>query len=366
MGTIRERRRKDGTLGYLARVRVMRDGETFAESQTFDRRAAAATWIKKREAELSKPGGIERAKKPEHTLADAIDRYTADSVRELGRTKVQVLRAIKNHPIADMACEAIKSPDIIELLQSLQAQPQTVGNYASHLAAVFAVARPMWGYALDDAAMKDAIVVARRMGITGRSKQRDRRPTIEELDKLLRYFIERRARAPQAMPMHKVIVFALFSTRRQEEITRIAWADYEPQHKRVLVRDMKHPGEKMGNHTWVDLPHEAMAVIESMPRKKPEIFPYSTDAITANFTRACKLLGIEDLHFHDLRHEGVSRLFEMGWSIPQVAEVSGHRSWSSLKRYTHIRQAGDKYAGWDGLARVTLPGGSCECISVAR
>lgn len=80
-------------------------------------------------------------------------------------------------------------------------------------------------------------------------------------------------------------------------------------------------------------------------RKAAEIFPYSTDAITAAFTRACKLLGIHDLHFHDLRHEGISRLFEMGWNIPHVAAVSGHRSWNSMKRYTHIRQSGDKWTG---------------------
>ena len=50
--------------------------------------------------------------------------------------------------------------------------------------------------------------------------------------------------------------------------------------------------------------------------------------------RAC---GIADLHFHDLRHEGVSRLFEKGYAIEQVSLVSGHRSWSSLKRYTNLR-----------------------------
>jgi integrase len=63
-------------------------------------------------------------------------------------------------------------------------------------------------------------------------------------------------------------------------------------------------------------------------------------------TRTCKLLAIDDLHFHDLRHEGVSRLFEMGRTIPQVASVSGHRSWQSLQRYKHLRQVGDKYTGW--------------------
>jgi integrase len=83
-----------------------------------------------------------------------------------------------------------------------------------------------------------------------------------------------------------------------------------------------------------------------MPQTGPTIFPASADAISAAFTRACKVLGIEDLHFHDLRHEGISRLFEMSWNIPHVAAVSGHRSWQSLKRYTHLSQAGDKYANW--------------------
>lgn len=61
------------------------------------------------------------------------------------------------------------------------------------------------------------------------------------------------------------------------------------------------------------------------------------------------MLGIKDLHFHDLRHEGISRLFEMAQTIPQVASVSGHRSWQSLKRYTHMEEVGDKWANWKWL-----------------
>ena len=349
MGTITARKRKDGSVAFMARVRVMRDGVTYHETETFDRRPAATTWIKKREHDLARPGAIAEYKAADPPLARAIDRYTEESMKEIGRTKAQVLRAIKNYPIAEMPCSTIKSKDIIEFLQSLTSQPQTVGNYASHLAAIFAIARPMWDYGLNDREMRDAIVVARRMGIISRSVQRDRRPTLDELDMLLAHFVERRQRVPQALPMHKVIVFALFSTRRQAEITQIRWDDFEKKHKRVLVRDMKHPGEKIGNDTWVDLPDEAIQVIESMPKTKSEIFPYSPDAITANFTRACKLLGIKDLRFHDLRHEGISRLFEMGRNIPQVAAVSGHRSWISLKRYTHIREGGDKYSCWSGL-----------------
>ena len=52
---------------------------------------------------------------------------------------------------------------------------------------------------------------------------------------------------------------------------------------------------------------------------------------------ACDLLYIEDLHWHDLRHEACSRLAEMGWTIQQIQVVSGHRTLQSLQRYMHIR-----------------------------
>ena len=48
-------------------------------------------------------------------------------------------------------------------------------------------------------------------------------------------------------------------------------------------------------------------------------------------------MGIENLYIHDLRHEAISRLFEMGLSIPEVALISGHRDPRMLFRYTHLR-----------------------------
>lgn len=345
MGTISERKRKDGSIAYLAQIVIKSGGRIrHRENRTFPGRREAAGWIARREDELRRIGGDRLP--DDALLADVIDRYTTESLREIGRTKAQVLRAIKRHPIALMRCSKIRSADIVAFARELAATgrtPQTVGNYLSHLAATFAVARPAWGYPLDPQQMADAVIVAKRLGITSRSRSRDRRPTIEELDRLIEHFDRRRS---NAVPMGDVVLFAIFSTRRQDEITRLAWSDLDEEHARILVRDMKHPGEKVGNDHWLDLPPEALVLIQRQPRKSGVIFPYSTHAITASFTRACKLLGIEDLHFHDLRHDGVSRLFEMGWTIPQVAMVSGHRSWQSLKRYTHIRERGDKYADW--------------------
>lgn len=350
VGTIIERPRSNGSIAYLAQILLKSDGKvTHRESRTFDRKAAASAWIKKREAELKKDSTqLGRPKRPSSKLTDAIDKYVETSLKEIGRTKAQVLNAIKEFPIANKECSSITSQDIVKFGEYLNdgREPQTVGNWMSHLASVFALARPAWDLPLDQQAMIDAQVVMKRLGITTRSKQRSRRPTLGELDKILTYFTDRETRVKQHMPMCKVILFAVFSTRRQEEICRITWADYEKEHKRILVRDMKNPGEKIGNDVWCDLTDEAIAVIESMPRKKESIFPYNSKTVSSRFTRTCQFLHIEDLHFHDLRHEGISRLFEMGLNIPHVAMVSGHRSWSSLKRYTHIRQTGDKYANW--------------------
>ena len=80
-----------------------------------------------------------------------------------------------------------------------------------------------------------------------------------------------KARLPASVPMQQLIAFAIFSTRRQEEIVTIRWPDYEGN--RVLVRDMKHPGEKAGNNIWCELVPEASAIIESLQRRDERIFP---------------------------------------------------------------------------------------------
>ncbi|WP_036290238.1 site-specific integrase [Methylosinus sp. PW1] len=346
MGTIVVRPKKDGSKSFMAQIMRRNGGKVHRESKTFERRQAALAWLEKREAELDAPGGIEKAAAKDPTLGEVIDTYTGESKRQMGRTKTQVLRAIKKHDIANMRCSKIKSEDIISLARSLadERSPQTVLNYLSHLGAIFAVAKPAWGYQLDREAMKDALIVAKRLGMTSRSRERDRRPTPDEIKRLLEFFSDRQKRRPVMMKMTKVIIFAMFSTRRQDEICRIEWKYYEKDAKRVMVRDMKNPGEKIGNNVWCDLPDEAIKVVESIEKTDGKIFPYTNKAITASFTRACKVLEIEDLHFHDLRHEGVSRLFETGSTIPKAASVSGHRSWSSLKRYAHLRQTGDKWA----------------------
>jgi integrase len=349
MGTIIGRTRKDGSKAFLAQIVIKKGGViVHRESETFDRKPAANAWIVKREAELKRPGGLEHKEDP--SLAAVIDRYIAESKNAILGTKAQVLKTIKNSDLGETNCSEITSRMLVSFARELtkNVEPQTCGNYFSHLSNIFTVARPAWGYPLSRQEFDDAVTVIKKLGLIRKGNERNRRPTLEELDRLMKHFGRVRDHRPSSIPMQKIVAFALFSTRRQEEITLLRWDDLDKD--RILVRDMKHPGDKKGNNVYCDLPPEALAIIKSMPQDAERIFPYSTDAISAAFTRACRLLGIEDLRFHDLRHEGISRLFEMGRTIPQVAAVSGHRSWTSLKRYTHIRQSKDKYENWNWLS----------------
>jgi hypothetical protein len=177
MGTIVPRKRKNGSQAYRAQIVRKQGGKiVYRETQTFDRKQAAKAWLDRREKELREPGALALSLK-DPPLRDVIDRYIRESAK-IGRTKKRVLRTIKDkHDIAEIKCFKIRSEDLVAFAQSLPVKPQTRQNYLSHLGAVFAVARPAWGYQLDRNLMKDPLVVTRKLGVTRKSDQRDRRPT---------------------------------------------------------------------------------------------------------------------------------------------------------------------------------------------
>lgn len=356
MGTISTFKKQDGSVSYTARVRIMRAGvQVHNEVGTFARKEAAKVWMKKRETELSVPGALEDSKLPDPTLGEIITRYLDEMMAKVGRTKGFTLKAIAKSGLGRIPASKIGSVQITEYaMDRLKqgAKPPTIKNDLVLLAGVFAVAAPAWGYRLSKQALDDAKAVASRLGYSTRALERTRRPTLDELDRLMTLFADDVRRRAWVVPMGKIVPFALFSTRRQDEISRILWSDVDEAGQRVLVREMKHPRIKATNHVWCHLPDEAWAILQSMPRVSDRIFPFGSIAISAQFTRACQWLEIEDLHFHDLRHEGISRLFEMDTPLPRVAAVSGHKDWNSMRRYTHMNGTGDKYADWPWLEKA--------------
>ena len=274
-GTITQRARRDGSIAYKVEIVIRRDGKRHKASQTLDSEKAAERWMKRKEKQPRAPGGLDQAQKPTGPLSNAIDRYIEDHAA-MGKTKTQVLRAIKTDPIAFMDCASITSQEIVENARRLgkARTPQTVMDYLSHFSAVFRIARPTYGFPLDYQAVRDGTLASRRLGLTDKSIERSHRPSIEEMDALMAYFEDSTIRT-DAMPMHVISAFAMFATRRQKEVCGIHRDDYEPEHNRILARDMKHPSQKKGNDVWTELPPEANAILEKHGGPG-RLFPYNS------------------------------------------------------------------------------------------
>lgn len=196
---IRKNQLSGGSVTYTAQVRFKKGGKTiYSESQTFEREQIARNWLARRRHELSDPGALERAMAPQGTLAEAIDLYTAD-VSQIGRTKAQVLRSLKDYPIAAIGMRDIRAHHVVELARQLSdgdRLPQTVQNYLSHLGGIFSIATAAYGFEVDRHAVSDALETTVRLGLTRKSAQRDRRPTIDEMNRIMQHFHEIRIRRP--------------------------------------------------------------------------------------------------------------------------------------------------------------------------
>ena len=352
MGTIVERKSKSGTK-HRAQVIKKKEGEVvFSKSATFSRKTAANAWIKKVEKDFD--AGKLTNRQIQTTVSELFDKVIDTQRKQMGKTKSQVLKTIKLFDVADFEVASLRPADLVEFANQVAEgehgpagrSPSTTANYMSHLSGCLNLARPAFAIPFDKRVVEEARETTSTLGITGKSKKRTRRPDPAELDALMDYFVRRETRDSRAIPMSKIVPFAIFSARRQDEITRILWDDYSQEHATILVRNMKDPGEKEGNDVVCELTPEAIRIIESMPRLADKIFPVHKDVVGRQFTGTCRFLGIRNLRFHDLRHEAASWLVETGRTLPQAMSVTGHKSWSSLQRYSHLKKVGNRYENW--------------------
>lgn len=118
-------------------------------------------------------------------MGDAIDKYMVTSMKEIGKTKAQVLRTIQNeYTISKKASDSIKAQHIVAFAEKLRNRPNlsaeaTVLNDLAHLSAVVTIARPAWGFELDAKESDDAIMVCKRMG-SPKSAKRSRHPNLDK------------------------------------------------------------------------------------------------------------------------------------------------------------------------------------------
>ena len=323
------------------RALVRKSGVT--RCATFGTRGAARAWAQtvERQADELKASGIIRFT---GTLGDLIDKYTLEQGvrRPWGKSKANDLARLKRD-LGQIKAAALTGRDVTAYFERRNAEgagPVVVSGQAGYLIKVLETARNNWHFDVPLQAARDARSALANLGMVGKSKRRDRRVTDAELAAVI---ADIETNKDTALPVRDILQFCVASAMRISEVTRLAWTDLNETDKTVVVRDRKHPQDRLGNDQVVALlpatGYDAFEIVQRQPRRGDRIFPYNARTVGAYVTRACKRLKLKGLSLHDLRHEGISRLFEAGYQIHEVALVSGHRDWAMLKRYTHVRAA---------------------------
>lgn len=318
-------------------VQVRRRGHPHV-SRTFETKAAGERWARGIERDIDE--GRATGKAVAGTLGELIDRYDVEvrPVRPFGRSKSMSLAMIRKM-IGHIRLRDLSTDDVLRFARARRAAgagPVTIGADLSYIGTILRTARALWRMEITDAPVRDARAALHMVGMVGKSRARDRRPKPEETEALCAYW---RGNRRLNIPLADIWEFAIASGMRLSEICAIRWADLDG--RIILVRDRKDPRQKHGNDQRVPLlaigGRDPIPIIERQERRDDRIFPYSAKSVSTMMTRGIAACGIEDLHAHDCRHEFASWAFEHGYSIEQVALCTGHKNWSTLRRYANIR-----------------------------
>lgn len=325
------------------RVQVRRKGKY--ANNTFLRRKDAEEWALDTERRIDRGEPI--ARRDVKTFGDLVRLHRAD-LQEIGK----LIRRSKTASLAflERRLGRLRLPDLDRerLIQfgkeraRERAGPVTVGIDLGYIKTILSHAAAVHGITVSTESIDLARIALTRLGLVGKGGERDRRPTQDELDRLLAAFD---TNPRQQIPLGRIVRFAVATAMRQDEICRVEWRDFDRENKMLLIRNRKDPRRKNGNDQRIPLlnvsGYDACSIIDEQlefsKNNCGRIFPYNGKSVGTGFRRQCRELKIEDLHFHDLRHEGTSRLFEAGFSIEQVALVTGHKDWKMLRRYTHLK-----------------------------
>ena len=312
--------------GKAWRAKIRRKGYPH-KSKTFRTKKQAEDWARKVEDEMVRGIYIDTDRQNEHTFAAACDYYnehiTPKLKRKSKRGQVNQLKRKLGHYtiktllpdyIFDYAVERLDAVSGETVRQDLSTIAMIYDSYCT-LKRIPFVANPA-------RVAKDMLKI-KKVKLT--SEQRDRRPTTEELEKLYGY------KHKKHTLINLIVEFAVETAMRRGEIAKMK------REHRIEPGLLSIPETKTDKPRTIPLSDRAKEILSSLPvRLDGFVWGVKPDSITQAFERMAKELKINDLVFHDLRHEGTSRFFEMGLTIPEVAEITGHSDWKSLKRYTKL------------------------------
>ncbi len=293
-------------------------------SGTFDSKADAVAWAGNVEKEMRDGRYADRSEVERTTLSEAFDRYGRE-VSSTKKGKAQELVRIeqwKRHAMASRSLASIRSADIATYrdhrLKSVG--PNTVRLELALISHLFSIAAKEWGLPVENP--------VRNIRRPRAPQGRDRRLVNDEEQRLLKACGA--SRSPWLGPLVRL---AIETAMRMGEMLNLTWSNVD------LARGTAHlPETKSGDRRTVPLSEAAKAVLKQLPRSVDgRVFPIGQMAVERSFQNARTRAKIEEIRFHDLRHEATSRMFEKGLNTVEVATITGHKTLQMLKRYTHLR-----------------------------
>lgn len=331
------------------RAQVRRAG--LYRAATFPTKREAKDWATQIEAQANHVAAGGYAPPPKSaTLADLIDKYTESQASTAGKTKAATLAMLRRElgAVKLASLNAVVLRDFIDRRQEAGAGGVTIAADLSFLSAVLKWGRHARHMDIPDRLALDARASLTHRKLNTRSQERDREPTDDELARLYAHWA---SKPRQRIDMPTLCHFALATGMRLGEICGLQVEDVDRERKTVVIRDRKDPRNKQGNDQTVPLLPDAWAIVSPLieGRTAGSVFGVRAASASTAFTRACQALEppIEDLHFHDLRHRATAQFFRAGLGIPQVALLTGHKTWAMLRRYTAIKPE-DVHAAFTG------------------
>lgn len=305
-----------------------------SKSKTFDKKAEAEQWARELEHQIKQgthctvDASVAHLVRLYRAVREESDRPVLDTSTE--HYQLETLAAL----LGETMVSALTVDTVVEFAQARKregAGPYTINMDISKLGTVLRYTAHKAQVVIPDV-IGAARPVLKYMRLIGGGGKRRRRPTGDELCRLLAYFKGKSGATWQALP--DMVTVALTIGLRRGELCSIRWDDIDDATRTVLVRDRKDPRQKKGNHQRIPLLGRAWDIVQAQPRSGVRVFPHHPQTVSKYFREAVKELSIPDLHFHDLRREAASALLEAGWSERDVRQVTGHAS-DAFEVYAH-------------------------------
>ncbi len=322
MATFSKNLDKSGKASW--QVKIRRKGFP-AYTRTFANKAQALDWARRIETEMDRAEHPTTHAAKQTTLAEILIRYGDEVVptHRGGKHELQRIKQLLGNPVSQNTMADLTPAKIAywrdERLRAVSAS--SVLREMTILRSAIRRARAEWGIELRDHPMSHV------------AKPKDNPPRerrISHAEEASLYEGCKKARNPYLRP---AIEFALQTAMRQGEIVALEWRNVDLERRTARL-----PMTKNGRSRVVPLSSRAIEIIQSLPQDTERVFQgFSTYSVKHAFVRLVARQRLHDLHFHDLRHEAISRLVERGLNIMEVAAVSGHQTMQMLKRYTHLR-----------------------------